>query len=165
MSVHLSPIDLIRLLCCLSLYIYMRTAYMWMYCATGYVHGYMHSIHTYSWVYLVPNTWVLDSLIGALSCAPHNFYFNPFIASSALLPVIDRNGNEAPRFIVNDASTTLTTSSFSRRTCPVTIHEHHCPWYLPIVPVNCFGVCVWLTADDCGPHIPSFLPLSASARN
>jgi hypothetical protein len=34
----------------------------------------------------------------------HNFYFNPFIASSALLPVIDRKGNEAPRLIVYDAS-------------------------------------------------------------
>ena len=43
----------------------------------------------------------------------HNFYFNPFIASSALLPVIDRKGNEAPRFIVYYAS--LSNSPFCPR--------------------------------------------------
>ena len=29
----------------------------------------------------------------------HNFYFKPYIASFALLPVIDRKGLEAARFI------------------------------------------------------------------
>ena len=33
----------------------------------------------------------------------HNFYFNPYIASSALLPVIDCKGIEASRLIVNYA--------------------------------------------------------------
>jgi hypothetical protein len=34
----------------------------------------------------------------------HNFYFKPYIASLALLPVIDRKGLEAPRFIKLKAS-------------------------------------------------------------
>ena len=43
----------------------------------------------------------LVSLNWSTSCTPHNFYFNPFIASTALLPVFDRKGNEATRFIVH----------------------------------------------------------------
>ena len=34
----------------------------------------------------------------------HNFYFKPYIASLALLPVIDRKSLEAPRFIKQKAS-------------------------------------------------------------
>ena len=54
----------------LSLHLH-ATAYIWMYCATVHVYGYMRSVHTASSEF----TWypILDSLIGALSCAPHNF--------------------------------------------------------------------------------------------
>jgi hypothetical protein len=47
------------------------TVYIWMNCATVDVHGYMRSVHTA----LAEFTWypILDSLIGAHSCAPHNF--------------------------------------------------------------------------------------------
>ena len=46
----------------------------------------------------------------------HNFYFKPYIASFALLPVIDRKGLEAARFIKQKPSI---------RHCP-----HHPPVYV-----------------------------------
>jgi hypothetical protein len=56
----------------------------------------------------------------------HNFYFKPYIASFALLPVIDREGLEAARFIKEKASPRHCPSHTPNYVLPATAEERHC---------------------------------------
>ena len=85
----------------------------------------------------------------------HNFYFNPYIASSALLPVIDRKGIEAPRLIVNYA-------------LRITVQLTHLPTSLTLRTQNAIAkriayrspvlVCVLLCGRSWTLHSPFYTP-------
>ena len=51
----------------------------------------------------------------------HNFYFKPYIASLALLPVTDRKSLEAPRFIKQKASIQHCLTHHNRLATPLTL--------------------------------------------
>jgi hypothetical protein len=79
-----------------------------MYCATGHVYRYVLSTLEFTWYPILEG-----SLIGALSCAPHNFKYNPLYLNCILAGLDDRKGEEAIGCIDNYVSTTVTTSSYS----------------------------------------------------
>ena len=90
----------------------------------------------------------------------HNFHSNPYIASSALLPVFDCKGIEAPRLIVHQASYNSIHIIF------LTMHllyQHRTP--LPRALHTALRyLCVYSFLDDCGSPIFTSRPLSVSAR-